>query len=73
MNNLRISEKNKINVEIKSTEVAIKRNSTTIERLSSQPYSEFNKLQIQKLLFIKYELIRKQNSFAVTTLKAEGY
>jgi len=49
MNSLRISEKNKINIEIKTLESSIKRNSNTIERLSSQPYSEFNKLQIQKL------------------------
>jgi len=49
MNSLRISEKNKINIEIKTLESSIKRNSATIERLSSQPYSEFNKLQIQKL------------------------
>ena len=49
MNTLRISEKNKINLEIKTLESSIKRNSATIERLSSQAYSEFNKLQIQKL------------------------
>ena len=49
MNILRISEKNKINIEIKTLESSIKRNSATIDRLSSQPYSEFNKLQIQKL------------------------
>ena len=49
MNSLRISEKNKINLEIKTLESSIKRNSATIERLSSQAYSDFNKLQIQKL------------------------
>ena len=49
MNNLRISEKNKTNIEIKTIETSIKRNSSTVERLSSQPFSEFNKSQIQKL------------------------
>lgn len=50
MQNLRISEKNKVSSDIKSKEILIKRNTETIERLKSQEQSKFNSTQIEKLL-----------------------
>ena len=49
MNNLRITEKNKVLNDIKSKETYFKRNDDTISRLKSQEYSKFNETQIDKL------------------------
>ena len=49
MNNLRITEKNKVLNDIKSKESTFKRNDETISRLRSQEYSKFNEIQIDKL------------------------
>jgi hypothetical protein len=49
MDKLRITEKNKANLELKSLETSIKRNSDTISRLKAQESSTFNKNQIEKL------------------------
>ena len=57
MNNLRITEKNKVLNDIKSKETYFKRNEDTISRLKSQEYSKFNETQIDKL---------KQQNFDIT-------
>jgi hypothetical protein len=49
MDKLRIVEKNKANLQLKSLETNIKRNSDTISRLKAQESSTFNKNQIEKL------------------------
>ena len=49
MNNLRITEKNKVLNDIKSKETSLKRNEDTISRLKSQEYTKFNETQIDKL------------------------
>ena len=49
MNNLRITEKNKVLNDIKSKESNFKRNEQTISRLKSQEYSKFNETQIDKV------------------------
>jgi hypothetical protein len=49
MNNLRITEKNKVLNDIKTKESTFKRNDETISRLRSQEYSKFNETQIDKL------------------------
>ena len=50
MQNLRISEKNKVTNDIKSKEILIKRNIETIDRLKSLEQSKFNTTQIEKIL-----------------------
>jgi len=50
MQNLRISEKNKVTNDIKSKKVLIKRNIETIDRLKSLEQSKFNTTQIEKIL-----------------------
>ena len=49
MNNLRMTEKNKVLNDIKSKESNFKRNEQTISRLKSQEYSKFNETQIDKV------------------------
>lgn len=48
MDNLRLNEKHKLNIEINSIKTYIKRNKETIERLQSKQ-TDFNKKQIQKI------------------------
>lgn len=49
MNNLRITEKNKVLNDIKSKETTFKRNEDTIGRLKCQEYSKFIETQIDKI------------------------
>ena len=58
MESLRINEKNKVFIELKSVEVSLKRKQETIERLKALDKSTFNNNQIEK---IKLELINDNN------------
>jgi len=49
MEKLRIAERNRVNLEIKSIETYITRNKATIDRFRSQEKSAFNEAQIVKL------------------------
>lgn len=59
MEQLRISEKNRLNNEQRTNETAIKRTKETISRLRSQEQSSFNKSQIQNLQTRLEELQKK--------------
>ena len=59
MEKLRLAEKNIVNVSIKEVLNNIDRNNKTIERLSSQEFSIFNKKQIDKLGVLNSENVKK--------------
>jgi hypothetical protein len=63
MDKLRLNERNTIKNNIKQVETVIKKTRDTIERLSSQANSEFNKTQISKL-----QIVVKENEEKLLTL-----
>jgi hypothetical protein len=60
METLRIAARNIVHDEIKQTELIVKRNKDTIDRLrNSQTNMEFNKKQVEKLSLTQTELYKK--------------